>query len=96
LTRHRVPLVVTGHEHDYERFRPKDGVTFIVTGGGGRGTRRLGAAAADSAFAAQVAHFVWIVVEPERIRLWAVDASGQTFDTAELLHDGRPTESLRR
>ena len=96
LTRHRVPLVVTGHEHDYERFRPKDGVTFIVTGGGGRGTRRLGEAAADSAFAAQVAHFVWIVVEPERIRLWAVDASGQTFDTAEIVHDGRPARSLRR
>jgi len=90
LTRHRVALVVAGHEHDYERFRPKDGVTYVVTGGGGRGTRRVGAPAQDSAFAAQIAHFVYLVVERNRIRLWAVDASGQTFDTAELLHDGRP------
>ncbi|MCA9541767.1 MAG: metallophosphoesterase [Myxococcales bacterium] len=31
---HRVPLVLTGHLHSYERFAA-DGVTYIVDGGGG-------------------------------------------------------------
>lgn len=90
LARHRVALVLAGHEHDYERFRPLGGITHVVTGGGGRGTRRLRAPSPDTAFAAQVAHFVYLVVERDRIRLWAVDASGQTFDTATLVRGDRP------
>ncbi len=89
LARHRVALVLTGHEHDYERFHPRESVTFVVTGGGGRGTRRVTGGADGSAFAAQVAHFLYIIVERDRLRLWAIDASGQTFDTLELLRDGR-------
>ncbi len=84
LTRHRVPLVITGHEHDYERRDPVDGVQYIVTGGGGRGTRRVTSRAAGSAFAEQVAHFVYLEVTEAEIRIWAVDASGQTFDTARI------------
>jgi hypothetical protein len=42
--RHHVDLVLAGHDHDYERFRPmnhkgelrKRGVSEFVSGGGGR------------------------------------------------------------
>lgn len=34
--RHRVALVLNGHDHHYERFLSKSGVTYVVTGGGGR------------------------------------------------------------
>jgi len=95
LTRYRVPLVITGHEHDYERLHPPGGVTYVVTGGGGRGTRLVHAGGQYSGFAAQVAHFVYIVIERDRLRLWAVDASGQTFDTATLAREPRPTEYIR-
>ena len=89
LARHRVTLVISGHEHDYERFRPRDGVTYVVSGGGGRGTRRIPGRAEGSVLALQVAHFLYIVVERDRLRLWAIDASGQTFDTLELVRDGQ-------
>ena len=84
LTRHRVPLVIAGHEHHYERLHLPGGAMYLITGGGGRGTRRLAAAGEHSAFAAQVAHFVHIAIDGDRLRLWAVDGSGQTFDTATL------------
>ena len=84
LARHRVALVISGHEHDYERREPVDGVHYLVTGGGGRGTRRISSRGKGSAFAQQVAHFVYLVVTPEDIRLWAIDGSGQTFDTARI------------
>ncbi len=90
LTRHRVPLVLAGHEHHYERLHMPDGATYLISGGGGRGTRRLAAGAEHSAFAAQVAHFVYIAIEGDRLQLWAIDASGQTFDTATLARMPRP------
>ena len=31
----RVALVISGHDHYYERFRSANGVTYVVTGGGG-------------------------------------------------------------
>ena len=34
LTRHKVDLVLTGHEHQYERFRIAD-VNYVISGGGG-------------------------------------------------------------
>jgi Calcineurin-like phosphoesterase len=36
LEGHRVPLVLNGHDHNYQRFVSPGGVTYVVTGGGGR------------------------------------------------------------
>lgn len=83
LERHEVPLVLGGHDHHYERFEPQNGVVHIVTGGGGRGTRRVSATSA-TAYAAQVAHFVYLIAGPDQLSMWAIDASGQTFDTAVI------------
>ncbi|HUS64828.1 MAG TPA: metallophosphoesterase family protein [Kofleriaceae bacterium] len=83
LARHRVPLVITGHEHHYERFEPIGPTTFIITGGGGRGTRPV-SQHPPSALAEQVAHFVYLEVDATGIRLWAIDATGQTFDTVKI------------
>ncbi len=32
-----IDVVFAGHDHQYERFKPMDGVTYIVTGAGGAG-----------------------------------------------------------
>ena len=34
LARHKVDLVLAGHDHDYERTVPQKGVTYVVSGGG--------------------------------------------------------------
>jgi hypothetical protein len=36
IERHRVALVLNGHDHNYQRFVSTGGVTYVVTGGGGR------------------------------------------------------------
>jgi 3',5'-cyclic AMP phosphodiesterase CpdA len=33
--RHGVDLVLSGHDHNYQRFAPRRGVTYVVHGGGG-------------------------------------------------------------
>jgi predicted phosphodiesterase len=35
LTRAKFDVVFNGHDHAYERFKPQNGVTYIVTGAGG-------------------------------------------------------------
>jgi 3',5'-cyclic AMP phosphodiesterase CpdA len=36
LERHRTALVLNGHDHNYQRFSSPAGVTYVVTGGGGK------------------------------------------------------------
>lgn len=80
FARYGVQLVLLGHEHDYERTRSIDGVTYVVTGGGGRGTRPVG----ESDFTAvsdRVAHFVYVEVDGDTMRMVAIDAAGKEFDS---------------
>lgn len=45
----RADVVVAGHDHDYERFAPIDGIRSFVVGTGGRGLRPFGAPVKGSA-----------------------------------------------
>lgn len=81
--RHDVALVLGGHDHHYERTRETGGVVYVVTGGGGRGTRKTGTSD-FTALSARVAHFVWLEATATSLRMVAVDATGQQFDSVRL------------
>ncbi len=81
--RHGVDLVLMGHDHHYERTESIDGVVYVVTGGGGRGTRPVDRNA-YTAFADDVAHFLWLEANTTDLRMVAVDATGQQFDSLHL------------
>ena len=80
-----VDLVLAGHDHHYERSHQVDGVHYVVSGGGGRGTRPVGSSD-FTAYAARVAHFVYLVADPTTLHLHAIDGTGQEFDTLKLEH----------
>jgi hypothetical protein len=81
--RYAVQVVFAGHDHDYERTAPQNGVTYLVTGGGGRGTRAVGRSSFTE-FSERVAHFTYVVVDGDELTLYAVDALGDVFDTARI------------
>jgi 3',5'-cyclic AMP phosphodiesterase CpdA len=81
--RHGVQLVFAGHDHDYERTLPINGVTYVVTGGGGRGARSVGSSS-FTAFSDATLHFVAGSVDGSSLVLHAIDATGQTFDSLRL------------
>jgi hypothetical protein len=84
LTAHHVQLVLAGHDHDYERFHPIDGVTYIVTGGGGKGVRELGSPKPGSAFADSVIHLLVVSVDGDTLTTHAIDGTGHEFDTTVI------------
>lgn len=80
LERHQVQLVLTGHDHHYERMVPQNGVAYVVTGGGGRGTYSTGSSS-FTAFAESVIHYSFIEVGVDELVLHAIDAEGTEFDS---------------
>jgi len=84
--KHRVPLVLNGHDHDYERFTSPAGVTYVVTGGGGQDLYPLipctGTPQEDAK--AQVHHFTGVEVTPHGLTLTAVGTDGAVIDRAVL------------
>jgi acid phosphatase type 7 len=80
LEKHHVQLVLAGHDHDYERMKPQNGVNYVVTGGGGIGTRPVGTSSFTD-FSAAVIHFVYGEVTANELTLHAIDATGAEFDS---------------
>lgn len=78
--RNHVQLVLAGHDHDYERMIPQNGVNYVVTGGGGIGTRPVGKSS-FTAFSAEVIHFVYGEIGADKLVLHAIDATGVEFDS---------------
>ena len=85
LEKHGVDLVLSGHDHDYERIAPQNGVHYVVTGGGGRGTRPVGHSDFTD-FSEQVLNFVYVEVEGDQLLLHAIDGEGTEFDQLLIQH----------
>jgi 3',5'-cyclic AMP phosphodiesterase CpdA len=83
LEQHQVKLVLNGHDHDYERTTPINGVTYVVTGGGGESTRSVGKSS-FTAFSEDVTHFVYVEVAADTLTLHAIDAVGREFDSTRI------------
>lgn len=85
LTDHQVDLVVTGHEHHYERFRIAN-VNYVVSGGGGgQLTRILGRS--KSLAKAAVHHFLAFEVSATQLQMRAIDINGKEIERLELSKD---------
>jgi acid phosphatase type 7 len=87
LEKYQVPLVLSGHDHDYERTQVLNGVTYVVTGGGGIGTRPVGTSD-FTAFSEAVIHFVYVEISSNRLDLHAIDGMGNEFDQTRIERNG--------
>jgi 3',5'-cyclic AMP phosphodiesterase CpdA len=87
LEDHRVALVLNGHDHNYQRFVSRGGVTYVVTGGGGRRLYPLDGCAPGSPerVAGQVRHhFTAVEVRDGSLAVTAVAADGGVLDRAVI------------
>jgi acid phosphatase type 7 len=84
FARHAVDLVFSGHDHVYERTVPIRGVTYVVSGGGGRRLYPAGNGE-FTASSVSVHHAVLVRVSGRRLLLEAVEVGGKVVDRLELL-----------
>lgn len=82
LARHHVDLVLTGHDHHYERAVPQDGVTYVVSGGGCK-TTKVGRSG-FTAVAERTLQFLHVDVVGDRLTATCVRADGSTADRFTL------------
>jgi acid phosphatase type 7 len=83
FVKYGVDLVFSGHDHVYERTVPIRGVTYVVSGGGGR---RLYPAGNSDLTASSVSthHAVLVRVSGRDLLLEAVEVGGKVVDRLEL------------
>jgi 3',5'-cyclic AMP phosphodiesterase CpdA len=87
LEEHRVALVITGHDHYYERFLSPNDVTYVVTGGGGADlyARNPGCTGVPQSQATATRHhFVGVEVTDGALTLTAVARTGETLDQTTI------------
>lgn len=82
LERYGVDLVLAGHDHDYQRSAPQNGIVYVVSGGAS--TLRPTGRAEFTEVSASRLHFVELSVFDDRIELQAVTPDGQVFDQVTL------------
>ena len=87
LEQYGVQLVLSGHDHNYQRFRARRGVTYVVAGAGGAGLYRLRRCPTSyprRARARAVHGFLAITIGEEQLDGYAVDLSGAVRDRFRL------------
>lgn len=78
LERYGADLVLAGHDHDYQRSTPQNGIVYVVSGGAS--TLRPTGRDIFTAASASLHHVVELLVYADRIDLRAVATGGSVID----------------
>jgi len=78
---YRVQVVFAGHDHDYERTTPIDGVTYIVTGGGGAPLYSFREDEPWTAYRESVHHFCTVRIDSAGCAIDMIRMDGSTGDS---------------
>lgn len=83
-----VPLVLSGHDHNYERLEV-NGITYIVTGGGSSVLYPISNRLPESQIFARETHFVLLEIYVDHLDLFAINYEGLLLDEATIAFSER-------
>ena len=84
---HGVDLVLSGHDHNYQRFGARNGVRYLVHGGGGPTLYPIQGCPADYLprhFARATRGFLFIRAKADELRARAVNLRGRVIDRVSI------------
>ncbi len=85
--RHGADLVLSGHDHNYQRFAKHNGVRYVVHGGGGQelySLRSCPSSYPKRQAGRAVRGFLYVVAKDDVLRLYAVNPSGGLVDSFRI------------
>jgi 3',5'-cyclic AMP phosphodiesterase CpdA len=77
---HGVQLIITAHDHTYEKFAPVMGVHCVLSGGGGGYLYGLDSLAPNSAAFWSRYHLLKVSISGDSLQMEAIDSEGKVFD----------------
>jgi calcineurin-like phosphoesterase family protein len=86
LTRYGVNVVLSGHDHTYERVKPQQGVQYFVTGAGGKvrpGDVNLRSPFREMSYDKEN-HYLQMVIEDQQINFQTITRSGAVIDRGAI------------
>jgi len=86
LARYGVNVVISGHDHTYERVKPQQGVQYFVTGAGGKvrhGDVNMGSPLRAMSYD-QDNHYLQMVIEDQQINFQTIARSGAVIDRGAI------------
>jgi len=90
-----VDVVLSGHEHFYERIEPQHGIAYFISGGAG--SLRKGDIRRDSPVLARGFdtdfHFMLMEVSGDTLYFQAISRTGETIDAGSITRTVRPPSS---
>jgi len=84
--KHGVDVVFTGHEHFYERIKPQNGITYFITGAGGKlrsGDVKKGSPLTAKAFDTDLS-FMLLEISKDLMHFQVISRSGETVDSGSI------------
>ncbi|MDB4944922.1 MAG: Purple acid phosphatase [Labilithrix sp.] len=88
FTQHKIDLVLSGHDHVYERG-DLDGLAYVVTGGGGAPLYRVRKPESTSRRYESVHHFLDVAVAPADLAVTAIRVDGSVLERCRLTKEHR-------
>lgn len=82
--RHHVDLVLSGHDHHYERRVARRGQPVYIVSGGGGAKLHDADGSETSARVAIVHHYLIVEAHADRLRVCAIDIEGNAFDEIDI------------
>jgi 3',5'-cyclic AMP phosphodiesterase CpdA len=81
LVRHGVNVVLSGHDHHYQRFKPQKGVVYFVAGSGGQLRTGMRASAQSAAAFDAEQTFMLAAIAGDELTFRAISRSGRLVDS---------------
>lgn len=89
--KHRVDVVLTGHDHVYERVKPQKGVYYFVSGAGGKlrtGDINEASKITEKSYDRDM-HFMLFEVDGDQMYFQAISRTGETIDSGVIARKKR-------